>query len=304
MAGRREGLPASGPAPFLKWAGGKSQLLELFEARFPASFGTYFEPFLGGGAVFFHLVSGNRITRAVISDFNKDLMNCYIAVRDHIKALLLGLRELQKHAKNKDFYYDVARKRFNEIRLRTGLEGDVEKASLLFYLNRTCYNGLYRVNRKGEFNVPWGQYKNPGIYDEQNLWAVHQALNRDSIEILCADYREVVRKARAGDFIYLDPPYQPVSSTASFTAYTPESFAWHDQQELAEVFHELHSKGCLLMLSNSPGVRPLYEGCDYRIEVVKAARAISCVGNRRGPVDELLVVNYGRQPLGLPSASE
>jgi DNA adenine methylase len=294
MTERRGELLAAGPCPFLKWAGGKGQLLAYFEARFPPSFGTYFEPFLGGGAVFFHLASRKRLTRAVISDLNRDLMNCYVVLRDNIDELLLSLRELQKHARDRDFYYNVARKRFNEIKLCTGLDGNVEKASLLFYLNRTCYNGLYRVNKKGEFNVPWGRYKNPRIYDEQNLRAVHEVLSKDWVEILCADYREALMKAKEGDLIYLDPPYQPISQTANFTGYTAESFTWRDQQELAKVFHELDSSGCLVMLSNSPKVRSLYEGHGYQIEVVKATRAISCIGNRRGPVDELLVLNYGR----------
>ncbi|MEM2100328.1 MAG: DNA adenine methylase [Thermoproteota archaeon] len=278
------------PVPFVKWAGGKGQLLQDFEKYFPPEFGTYYEPFLGGGAVFFHLLSKKRIRKAVISDLNKDLINCYVAIRDHIDELLQQLRRLQRHAKDKDFYYNKARKRFNEINLNTGLEGNIEKAALLIYLNKTCYNGLYRVNKKGEFNVPWGRYKNPNIYDEENLLAINRVLRLKDIVISCDDYQQVVKNAGKGDFIYLDPPYQPISPTANFTEYTSESFTIADQQRLAEVFRQLSSRGCMVMLSNSPKVYDLYNG--YTIVKVNATRAISCVGSRRGPVEELLIMSY------------
>jgi DNA adenine methylase len=280
------------PSPFLKWAGGKGQLVQTIEKFYPASFGTYFEPFLGGGAVFFDLVSKGRIAKAVISDLNKDLINCYVAVRDQLRPLLTRLLELQKHARDKSFYYRVARTRFNETRLQTGVEGDIEKAALLFYLNKTCYNGLYRVNKKGGFNVPWGRYKNPSIFDEKNIRAVHNVLARSGVDIRCDDCRATTKNARAEDFIYFDPPYQPVSSTANFTEYTTQSFGWEDQERLAETFRELDERGCLLMLSNSPRVEKLYAKSHYRIERVKASRAISCIGSKRGPVDELLIMNY------------
>lgn len=292
------GRPA-GATPFLKWAGGKSRLLADFDRYFPEKFGTYFEPFLGGGAVFFHLVCRRRIEKAVISDANKDLMNCYVTIRDSLEELLRDLKPLQHHARDKDFYYNTARRRFNEIRLSTGLDGNVEKAAFMMYLNRTCYNGLYRVNKRGEFNVPWGRYKNPRIFDEQNLRAVNAVLKREGIEIMCKDYQEAVEDCRAGDFIYFDPPYQPVSSTAYFTAYTRQNFTIQDQQKLAEVFHELDSRGCLLMLSNSPRVGDLYG--DYRVVTLKAARAISCVGSGRGRVEELLIMNWGHKGPGVLS---
>jgi DNA adenine methylase len=282
-------------APFVKWAGGKSQLLTTFEERrcFPSEFGTYYEPFLGGGAVFFYLYSKERIKSAVISDLNKDLINSYIAIRDHLDELLSRLRELQKHARNKEYFYDVARKSFNNFKLKSGEEGDIEKAALLFYLNKTCFNGLYRVNRRGEFNVPWGEYRNPRIYDELNLRAVKTILKQPGIEIRCGDYTRFVKKAKAKDFVYFDPPYQPLSSTASFTAYTAGSFSMADQEKLARWFHRLSSRGCYVMLSNSPRVQHLYEN-QPRVETVKAARAISSVGTKRGPIDELVVMNYDR----------
>jgi len=242
--------------------------------------------------VFFHLASLGWIRKAVISDLNSDLVNCYVTIRDHIDELLVSLQELQKKARDKDFYYHVARRRFNQVHLNTGLEGDVEKASLLLYLNKTCYNGLYRVNRRGEFNVPWGRYKNPRILDEVNLRAVHAVMKRKEIRISCSDYSEAVGEAKAGDFIYLDPPYQPISATASFTGYTADSFTFKEQERLAHVIRQLDSRGCMFMLSNSPKVRDLYEGHGFCIKTVNAPRSISCVGNRRSPVEELLIMNY------------
>ncbi len=277
------------PAPFLKWAGGKGQLLEEFEKYFPSNFETYYEPFLGGGAVFFHLVSSSRVAKAVISDSNRDLINCYAAVRDHIEELLTELARLQKFADDKKFFYQ-ARNRFNEVKLRDAPEGNVEKAALLIYLNKTCYNGLYRVNSKGEFNVPWGRYKNPTLYVEDNVRAIHRVLKRPEVQLWCNDYAEATASADSKDFIYFDPPYQPVSTTSNFTAYTAESFVMNDQIRLARVFRNLHERRCLLMLSNSPRVEGLYEG--FRTVRLKAARAISCVGSKRGPVEELLILNY------------
>jgi DNA adenine methylase len=280
------------PTPFLKWAGGKTQLLPVLERHLPKRFETYFEPFLGGGALFFHLIGKGRVTRAVISDLNKDLINCYVTVRDHLERLVIGLKDLQTHARNKDFYYNVARPRFNMITLSTGLEGDTEKAALLFFLNKTCYNGLYRVNHKGAFNVPWGRYRNPRIYDERNLQAVHRVLRQPEIRILCEDYYEATKTATKEDFLYFDPPYEPLSTTANFTSYTPQSFGPNDQTSLAHLFAELDRRECYVMLSNSPRVGRLYEGHKYRLERLKAIRAISRIGDKRGPVDELLVMNY------------
>ncbi|MGA2199699.1 MAG: DNA adenine methylase [Nitrososphaerales archaeon] len=279
-------------SPFLKWAGGKTQLLKTFDRHLPRSFGTYFEPFLGGGAVFFHLFGRGRLERAVISDLNRDLIDCYLDVRDNLDSLLGQLHELQHHARDEDYYYRVARKKFNEVK-RSGDERErLEKSALLLYLNKTCFNGLYRVNRKGEFNVPWGNYKNPRIYDKGNLSAVSSVLNQPGIRILCRDYGSLEDEAKTGDSIYFDPPYQPLSKTAHFTSYTSETFGVRDQERLAHLFKRLADKGCYVMLSNSPGVRPLYEGRDYRIEIVKAARAISSVGSKRGPIDELLITSY------------
>jgi DNA adenine methylase len=279
-------------SPFVKWAGGKTQLLETFDQYIPTTFGAYYEPFLGGGAVFLHLASERKISKATLSDLNKDLINCYVVVRDHLEELLQLLAELQKHARDKEYYYQAARRKFNGIKPDAGVEASVEKAALFIYLNKTCYNGLYRVNQKGEFNVPWGRYKNPTIYNELNLRAVHALLKQPSITILCGDYGTATESAVVNDFVYLDPPYQPVSRTANFTSYTRQSFQWNDQERLADTYNKLAARGCLLMLSNSPRVQKLYSNSGYRIERVRATRAISSVGTKRGPVDELLILNY------------
>jgi DNA adenine methylase len=279
-------------SPFLKWAGGKKQLLGELEKRLPASFASYHEPFLGGGALFFDLYYQGRIRRAFISDSNVDLINAYFAIRDGLESLLRKLAELQRHAKSKSYFYGTVRRRFNEIQLKTGEERDVEKAALLLYLNKTCYNGLYRVNSKGGFNVPWGGYRNPRIYDEPNLRAISSILNDPSVKLTCADFAAAVKDARRDDFVYLDPPYQPLSRTASFAEYTPRSFDLEDQERVANVFHGLVSKGCFVMLSNSPLVERLFEGHGDKISRVKAKRAINNVGTGRGAIDELLVTNY------------
>ncbi|MDV3278030.1 MAG: DNA adenine methylase [Nitrososphaerales archaeon] len=277
--------------PFLKWAGGKSQLIQSFETRFPKAFGTYYEPFLGGGAVFFHLVRTNRITRARLSDSNADLVDCYLTIKDDLGGLSSILRDFQRRVKSHEEFYS-ARKRFNEIRRHASIKNRTERSALLIYLNRTCYNGLYRVNAKGEFNVPFGKYKNPRVYDEKNLVAVNRVLNMPSISVLHRDYHSMADEPKRGDFVYFDPPYFPISKTANFTSYTAVDFTWDDQRALSRLFNILAGRGCNVMLSNSPRVRELYEGYDYRIEVVKAGRAISSIGTKRGPVDELLVRNY------------
>lgn len=288
------------PAPFLKWAGGKSQLLDELVRLVPPRFGTYYEPFLGAGALFFRLFSEGRIGRAVLSDLNKDLISCYVTIRDALDEVLLRLESLQLRACDRDFFYAQARPRFNSIRLETGLEVHPEKAALMIYLNKTCYNGLYRVNSSGEFNVPWGRYRSPRVYDEENLRAVSRALNSPGIEVKCCDYRQALDQASRGDFVYLDPPYHPISRTSSFTQYIQKPFGEKDQRELAGEFASLTSRGCLVLMSNSgaPFVRSLYEGlaAGVRLKEVSASRSISCKGDRRNGVTELIISNFS--PLG------
>jgi len=288
--------PKAGPSPFVKWAGGKSQLLNLLVGHAPARFKVYHEPFLGGGALFFRLYSMGRIRNARLADASKDLINSYMALRDETEALLSELELLQSHAGDKDFFYEVGRPKFNRIRLKTGLEGNVERAALFIYLNKTCYNGLYRVNSGGEFNVPWGRYRSPKIYDEANLREVAIVLRKPGIEIDCCDYADCVSDAKVGDFIYLDPPYQPLSKTAWFAHYTPDSFRRSDQERLASAFNELDSRGCLILMSNSfnPLVEELYGRFlqSGRWRKAQATRKISCNGEGRGHIAEYIIWNY------------
>jgi DNA adenine methylase len=264
------------PGPFLKWAGGKSQLLPVFDRYIPPKFGRYFEPFVGGGAVFFHLLP----PYAMLSDLNEELINCYQVIRNDVENLI---KTLQTHRNEPDYFYDV----------RTWSVADltvVERAARLIFLNKTCFNGLYRVNSRGQFNVPFGKYKSPRICDADNLRAV--SLSLANTEINCQSFEQIVHQAQKGDFIYFDPPYQPLSKTANFTGYTKNAFRSEDQERLALTFRKLSRRGCYVMLSNSDSeyVRDLYS--KFHIEVVKAHRAINCKGDRRGVINELLIMNY------------
>jgi len=267
------------PTPFLKWAGGKTQLLKLMEPFFPDSFDTYFEPFLGGGAVFFRL----RPAMAMLSDSNPELVNVFRVVRDDPEGLMYALDRYHTRRREKAYYYRTRK-------LNPSTLGAVERAARTIFLNKTCYNGLYRVNEKGEFNVPFGRYKNPTLYTRDKILACSLALRGRMIDL--ADYRETCRYPKRGDFVYLDPPYQPVSATANFTAYTKDAFGEADQERLAEVFRDLDGRGCKVMLSNSatPLITKLYQG--YQFETVKAMRPISSNGLTRGHVDEFLIMNY------------
>lgn len=290
------GSMAGDPAPFVKWAGGKKQLLDVLLKYMPPNYATYIEPFLGGGAFFFRLHSMGRVKRAFLSDANRDLMNCYFAIRDNLDALLTELELLQGHAGEKDFFYDVARPKFNRLRLKTGMEGEPSKAALLIYLNKTCYNGLYRVNSRGEFNVPWGRYHRPRIYDESNIKVLGSILRDPMIRIFCCEFSSALSNAKSGDFIYLDPPYHPLNVTSSFTSYTPNSFSEEDQRRLAETFKDLDRRGCFLLMSNSlsPLIGELYGKYidSGRSAKILAARQISCKGNGRGRIYEYILSNF------------
>ncbi len=266
------------PRPFVKWAGGKRQIVNELIRRIPKNFKTYFEPFVGGGALLFELMP----QKAVIGDTNEELINAYMVIRDDVENLI---EDLKTHINDKSYYYHI--RSINPEHL-----DPVKRASRFIYLNRTCYNGLWRVNSKGEFNVPFGKYKNPKICDEENLRAVSQYLNRADIEILCADYRKILETAKKGDFIYLDPPYAPVSKTANFTSYTENRFSTKDQEELSEIFRELDRKGCFVMLSNSDTdfIKSLYKG--YVLEKVTANRHINCVASKRTNHVEVIIRNF------------
>lgn len=264
------------PKPFVKWAGGKGQILDELLARVPAQYNTYFEPFLGGGALFFSLLP----RKAVLNDKNEELMNGYMVIQSQVEALI---QSIKGHVNSKKHYYKV--REVDPVSLNP-----VERAARFIYLNKTCYNGLWRVNKEGKFNVPFGRYKNPLICDEENLRLVAAALK--DVTLLCQDFECALESARAGDFVYFDPPYYPLSDTACFTMYVEAGFGPSEQERLARVFERLSRMGVFVMLSNSDTeyIRDLYRG--FRIEVVQAPRAINCRKDRRGPVSELIIRNY------------
>ncbi len=271
------GLPekAARPTPFLKWAGGKWQLLGQYARFFPDRYGAYQEPFLGGGAVFFHLLP----QRARLSDINEELIHCYGIVRNRVEDLIGAL---QGYPNDRETYYRVRAARPEDL-------PPLERACRLIYLNKTCFNGLYRENSRGRFNTPFGYYRAPTICDPEGLRRASRALQ--GVELRVQPFTACVEQAEKGDFVYLDPPYHPLSATARFTAYTGKSFTEKDQEALREVVDALDRKGCAVMVSNSdtPLIRRLYRR--YRIERVWAFRAISANGARRGPVSELVICN-------------
>ena len=275
-------IPMEAPAPFLKWAGGKGRLIDQIRPWFPKEWGTYHEPFIGGGALFFHM----QPEKAVISDVNERLIASYVAIRDELPALVERL-DAYAARHSKDAYYR-ARERFNRAR---GLS-DLDRAALMIYLNKTCFNGLYRENARGEFNVPMGSYVNPSVYRLENLRAVSAQLQQTDIRV--SSYEHVLDRAKPGDLVYFDPPYVPVSATSSFTSYVGAGFDLAMQQRLAEIFTELAHRGCYVFLSNSDSdvVRELYQG--WRMETVRAGRGINSRADRRGAVNELLVIGKPR----------
>ena len=263
-------------------------MLAQFEAYFPPEFNRYVEPFIGGGAVFFHLWNTRRLpgnVHAFLFDTNAELINTYQMVKNDVENLI---RLLKKHKRKhcKEYYYEIRNWDREDITVR-----NVGRAARMIYLNKTCYNGLYRVNRKGQYNVPIGSYKNPTIFQEETLRVTSASLQHGHLEV--RDFRTVVDFALPGDFFYFDPPYHPVSSTSSFTNYTAGSFGDEDQRDLAQVFRELDKKGCLCMLSNSYTdlIHELYED-DFRVETVKANRNINSKSSKRGSIKEVVVLNY------------
>ncbi|WP_338835374.1 DNA adenine methylase [Neomoorella thermoacetica] len=262
--------------PFLKWAGGKGQLLEQLQPLLPQNYSRYLEPMVGGGALFFYL----QPAYAILADLNDELINVYRVVRDNVEELIADLR---RHRNTREYYYAI--RDTDPARLPP-----VARASRFIYLNRTCYNGLYRVNRLNKFNVPFGRYKNPDIVNAAGLRAASGALQ--AADLRAGDFSLVLEYARPGDFIYFDPPYQPLNRTSRFTSYTAGNFGEGEQKRLARVFRELTRRGCLVMLSNSdtPLIRELYR--DFRIETVHARRAINSRPDRRGSITELVILNY------------
>jgi len=278
--------PRADVKPVLKWAGGKRQLLEpilaFVERSFPERIEKYYEPFAGGAAVFFALFARGKFERARLSDMNADLIRVYSALRDDAESVIAELEKLAALERTKETYYLVREK------VRANRPGkDAARAARLIYLNRTGYNGLYRVNSSGEFNVPYGSYKNPRILDQPRLLAAAEALQ--GVELAVDDFEASCKKAKRGDFVYFDPPYVPVSKTASFAAYHSVAFTSVEHARLAATFARLTERGVKTLLSNSytPETRELYR--EFSTATVQATRAINSNATRRGSVPELLV---------------
>ncbi len=281
VAARIEQQPREA-VPFVKWVGGKGRLLSQMRPLLPSGIEhmRHVEPFVGGGALFF----SRRPGRALLTDINPTLVAAYCEIRDDVQGVIAVLRGLAgRHSK--ESYYQV-RERYNQGRRVSASR----RAAMFIYLNKTCFNGLHRVNRKGEFNVPVGSYENPRILNEEGLYAASRALKHAQLQ--CAPFDALLEDAKPGDFIYFDPPYEPVSQTASFTAYDRNGFSQEDQTRLRDVYKALDRRGSKLMLSNSdvPFIRDLYK--DFNIDTVAAPRAINCDAKKRGKVSEVIIRNY------------
>ena len=294
--------------PFLKWAGGKGQLLTEIQKYYPFAdkkITKYAEPFIGGGAVLFDVLNRYDLSEVYISDINAELVNCYWAAQQCVEELIQALTKMQdeylplNHEKRRE-YYTEKRARFNELKNGEKKKGDIEKAALMIFLNRTCFNGLFRVNKKGQFNVPMGAYKNPIICDAQNLRAVSQKLK--AVKIVCGDYKKSEVFVDENTFVYFDPPYHPLTETSNFTSYTESQFDDNKQIELAQFAKMLDARGAKIVISNSD---PKNENAEddffdtlysaQRVHRVEASRMINCNKNSRGKIKELLITNFERQ---------
>jgi len=266
------------PRPFVKWVGGKRNLLHEIRARFPKQFNNYFEPFVGGGAVFFD--AHQQLKHATLVDKNLELIITYTVI-NHFPEQLIEKLQIHASQHSKEYYY--------KIRSQPHSEDSVEVAARFLYLNKTCYNGLSRVNKSGKFNTPMGSYKNPTIVQEENLRACHYALQKATLR--CGDFTEI--KSEAGDFVYFDPPYHPTNEI-SFTEYTVKNFTEHDQIRLRDFAVSLHKAGVYVMLSNSKTqfIEKVYNSKFFRVTTVQAPRAVNCKPNQRGAVDEVLITNF------------
>jgi len=311
----RQQIPVPDARPFLKWAGGKTQLLPEFSRLFPPAIRRgrvtgYVEPFIGGGAVFFFLNQRFSFQRCTICDANEELILAYRVIRRSVRSLIRELETLEcdylkKNDKRREAFYYAVRALYNRNKPSLDFENYsadwTERAAHTIFLNRTCYNGLFRVNRKGEFNVPFGRYANPEILFEDTLKDVAKLLK--PARILLGDFTRCRRFVDKNTFVYLDPPYRPLNGTASFTSYAKQGFSERDQARLAQFYRDLDKTGARLMLSNSDPRNEdphdaffddLYAG--YRIERVPARRIINCNGKRRGAISELVVMNYRLRP--------
>ena len=271
--------------PFVKWAGGKRSIVDKLVKLTPDEYKTYYEPFVGGGALLYEL----QPKKAVINDYNAELMNVYECVKDENKFANM-CSELNKHETNhsEEYYYEIRdldrdKKKFNKL-------ADYKRAARTIYLNKACFNGLYRVNSKNEFNVPSGKKTKVNTYDGPNLGIIHCLLNFNDIKLLSTDFEEAVKNAKKGDFVYFDPPYD--SDTSTFNSYTENGFGKEEQKRLAEVFKDLDKRGCYVMLSNynTKLIKELYK--DYNFNYVTASRNIGASSKNRGKVEEVIITNY------------
>ena len=289
--------------PFVKWVGGKGQLIEEIEKMLPSDgekvLTKYAEPMVGGGALLFNVLSRYQFDELYISDINPELINAYIAIKQNVEALIKRLNEMQMTFLSLDengrkYYYYNVRDKFNTVKLSDSTSA--EKAAYFIFLNKTCFNGLYRVNRKGLFNVPMGSYKNPTICDADNLRNIHEALQ--NVTIVCGDYSQSQSFIDSETFVYLDPPYRPISETSAFTSYNSDAFDDNEQIRLAKFIDEINAAGAKIVLSNSDPKNVneednffdnLYK--NYKINRVEASRAINSKGDKRGKINELLICN-------------
>lgn len=296
--------PTTDVHPFVKWVGGKGQLIDILKKNLPQYMETkitkYAEPFVGGGAFLFELINTYEFQEVYINDNNKELINVYDVVKKDCNSLIFELSNLENFYNNlsekeQELFYYEKRERFNYLDLT--IESSIEKAALFILLNKTCFNGIYRVNKKGKFNVPFGKRKSVSLFDAENLHKTSELLQ--NVIIRSCDYHDVLNFADASTFVYFDPPYRPLNATSSFTSYTEDAFSDNDQIELADLFKELSTRGAQVMLSNSDPKNvnendnffdDLYAG--YNIMRVDASRAVNSVGSKRGKIKELLITNY------------
>ncbi|MBW5217422.1 DNA adenine methylase [Streptococcus pneumoniae] len=270
--------------PFTKWTGGKRQLLPVIRELIPKTYNRYFEPFVGGGALFFDLAPKD----AVINDFNAELINCYQQIKDNPQELIEILKVHQEY-NSKEYYLDLRSADRDE---RIDMMSEVQRAARILYMLRVNFNGLYRVNSKNQFNVPYGRYKNPKIVDEELIYAISVYINNNQLEIKVGDFEKAIVDVRTGDFVYFDPPYIPLSETSAFTSYTHEGFSFADQVRLRDAFKRLSDTGAYVMLSNSSSalVEELYK--DFNIHYVEATRTNGAKSSSRGKISEIIVTNY------------
>lgn len=278
--------------PFVKWVGGKGKLVPELEKYFPKKFNRYFEPFVGGGALFYEVIQKNNIVFSSINDINKKLIVTYKQIQQDPKKIISLLKNIENEYKKlsleeqKEYFYTI-RKKYNKESL-----DNITIAVYLIFLNKTCFNGMYRENSKGEYNIPFGDQKNPTICDEKNILAVSKCLKNTEINNL--SFEEAVEKCKKGDYIYFDPPYYPINATSSFTSYSKNSFGPREQEKLRNVFIKLARKGCFVMLSNSNTdfIKEIYKEYKDYFKYIYATRSINSNGNKRGKILEIVITNY------------